>query len=255
MLQHQFQGVSIDRVQSVVIKQSFIRRLLGYCEVSLGKIDAASGDGSDGGGQGQASQGLVIHPFVKVSRVPAILEGLVPEFSDLPVDRHRVAPVALRRGLIRRCLWQGSGFWLAVVVALCQVGMHVLIAYESPEDLWMLPIVDGVCAVAYVLCVALLVAGVIGTVLWFRESSFAVNRRFMQVSNGGFSRETVSFPRQKIQFGYAKTNPFQRLARTATINARTAAGVGGTTVRLIDVGEEDAGAWLAWLEHGGNVLQ
>ena len=38
LLQHRFQGVDVDRVQSVMVKQSFIRRLLGYCELSLGKI-------------------------------------------------------------------------------------------------------------------------------------------------------------------------------------------------------------------------
>lgn len=42
LLQHRFQGVDVDRVQSVVVKQSFIRRLMGYCELSLGKIDAAA---------------------------------------------------------------------------------------------------------------------------------------------------------------------------------------------------------------------
>lgn len=253
LLQHQFQGVSIDRVQSVIIKQGFVRRLMGCCEVSLGKIDAmAEGDSS----QNSVNQGvLVIHPFVKTSRVPDILTGLVPEFSGLPTDAHRVAPVALRRGLIRRCLWQGSGFWLAVVVLICQVGLHLLIATEAPEEAWALPYLDGGCLVGYLFALVLLVVDAVGTVLWFRESSFAVNERFMQVSNGGISRETVSFPRQKIQFGTTKTNPFQRLARTATLSARTAAGVGGTTIRLIDVGEEDARAWLAWLKPGGNVLQ
>ena len=253
LLQHQFQGVSIDRVQSVIIKQGFVRRLMGCCEVSLGKIDAmAEGDSS----QNSVNQGvLVIHPFVKTSRVPDILTGLVPEFSGLPTDAHRVAPVALRRGLIRRCLWQGSGFWLAVVVLICQVGLHLLIAIEAPEEAWALPYLDGGCLVGYLFALVLLVVDAVGTVLWFRESSFAVNERFMQVSNGGISRETVSFPRQKIQFGTTKTNPFQRLARTATLSARTAAGVGGTTICLIDVGEEDARAWLAWLKPGGNVLQ
>ncbi len=252
LLQHQFQGVGIDRVQSVIIKQGFVRRLLGCCEVSLGKIDAAS-EGDDS--KGTASQGvLVIHPFVKASRVPEILAGLVPEFADLPTEPRRVAPVALRRGLIRRCLWQGEGFWLAVVVLICQVGLHLLVAAE-PSEAWALPYLDGGALVGYLFALVLLVVDAVGTVLWYRESSFAVNDRFMQVSNGGISRETVSFPRQKIQFGYAKTNPFQRLAHTATLSARTAAGVGGTTIRLIDVGEEDARAWLAWLKPRGNVLQ
>lgn len=253
LLQHQFQGVGIDRVQSVIIKQGFVRRLLGCCEVSLGKIDAAA-DGGDT--KASSSQGvLVIHPFVKASRVPDILSGLVPEFSGLPDEPRRVAPVALRRGLVRRCLWQGTGFWLAVTVLFCQVALHLLIAYEEPGEAWALPYLDGGCAVGYLLAFVLLVVDAVGAVLWYRESSFAVNDRFMQVSNGGISRETVSFPRQKIQFGYAKTNPLQRLARTATLSARTAAGVGGTTIRLIDVREEDARVWLAWLKPRGNVLQ
>lgn len=41
------------------------------------------------------------------------------------------------------------------------------------------------------------------------------------------------------------------MAHTATIKARTAAGVGGTIYALIDVTQEDAEAWLAWLEPRG----
>jgi len=70
----------------------------------------------------------------------------------------------------------------------------------------------------------------------------------MQVSNGGLSRESVSFPRQKIQFGCVRTNPFQRMAKTATLKAVIAAGVGGTTISLVDVTEEDAAHWMEWLE-------
>lgn len=33
LLQHTFQGVDIERVQAVVVTQSFIRRIFGYCEV------------------------------------------------------------------------------------------------------------------------------------------------------------------------------------------------------------------------------
>ena len=81
---HTFQGIDIDRVQSVVVKQSFIRRLLGYCELSLGKIDAGTDEDSSNQKNTLANQGIIIHPFVKMNRVPEILAGLVPEFSDLP---------------------------------------------------------------------------------------------------------------------------------------------------------------------------
>lgn len=254
LLQHQFHGVDIDRVQSVIIKQSFIRRLLGYCELSLGKIDAVT-EGEEGQQKSLNPQGLVIHPFVKMNRVPEILAGLVPEFADVPTDSRPVAKVALRRAIIRRGILQGNGFWLAVVVVVGQLLANALLPSTEPDAASILFFVNTGAIVLYVLCALLLVLDIIGAVLWYRGSGFSYNRRFMQVSNGGFSRESVSFPRKKIQYGFLKTNPFQRNARVATINARTAAGVGGTTLRLIDVSEQDANTWLDWVKPGGSMVQ
>lgn len=254
LLQHRFQGVDVDRVQSVVVKQSFIRRLLGYCELSLGKIDAAA-ESSEDQQKGLNQQGLVIHPFVKMSRVPEILAGIIPEFADVPTENIPVAPVGLRRALIRRCVIQGTGFWLAVIVAAGQIAVNVFANPAIPDDAMALFFVNNGALFGYALAVVLLILDAVGSVLWFRGSGFAYNERFMQVSNGGFARETISFPRKKIQFGYTKTNPFQRNAGTATINARTAAGVGGTTIRLIDAREDDARAWLAWMKPHGAMIQ
>ena len=255
LLQHRFHGVDIDRVQSVIIKQSFIRRLLGYCELSLGKIDAVSEGSSEDQQKSLNPQGLVIHPFVKMSRVPEILAGLVPEFADVPTDNKPVAKVALRRAIVRRGILQGSGFWLAVVVAIIQVLVNAFVPPTTPDAANILFFVNVGAIVLYVLCVLLLVLDVIGAVLWYRGSGFSYNRRFMQISNGGFSRESVSFPRKKIQFAFTKTNPFQRNSHVATINARTAAGIGGTTLRLMDVPEEEAFTWLDWVKPGGSMVQ
>ena len=138
---------------------------------------------------------------------------------------------------------RGPGFWLAVIVAIGQIARRtcVLAIPDVPDGAMAVctsstPAPPSAMRCASCCCVL----DAVGAVLWFRGSGFAYNERFMQVSNGGFARETISFPRKKIQFGYTKTNPFQRRARTATVNARTAAGVGGTTIRLIDVCEEDA---------------
>ena len=260
LLQHTFQGIDIDRVQSVVVKQSFIRRLLGYCELSLGKIDAGTDEDSSNQKNTLANQGIIIHPFVKMNRVPEILAGLVPEFSDLPQEAKPVAKVALRRAVLRQSIWFGGGFWLAVVVTVCLVVFGWVngevatggIELDS-EDLFLLSIGWNVIVVGgYALAAILFVIDVVNAVLWARESSFAYNHRFMQVSNGGLSRETVSFPRQKIQFGCTKSNPLQRRAGTDTLLATTAAGSGGTTTTLIDASHADAMAWLDWLKPGGN---
>lgn len=244
LLKHQTESLDIGRVQSVIIKQSFIRRLIGYCELSIGKISAAeSGDSS--GDQTQVSSGLIVHPFVKIDRVQEILDGLVPEFSDVPSPTTRVAPVALRRGLIRRCLWQGAGFWTAACTGIFQTAMHVASGFE-PEIIEAVPVIDLICAVIYGFAAVFLVFDIVGTVLWFRESAFSANKRFTRIKNGGLSSIDVAVPRQKIQFGNTKSNPFQRMARTSTIQMRTAAGV-GTTTQLIDVPVDAANTWLNWL--------
>lgn len=261
LLQHVFQGVDVERVQSVTIEQTLIRRIAGYCRIVVGKVDAASG--GDESASSAHPSGVVIHPFVKMDRVPEILAGLIPEYADVPRASLPVARVACRRALLRRCLWMGAGFYLALVTAACQVAMAsadvpaLASAFEVlPGDVAALRLVaDVVFAVMYALALVIVVVDGIGAVLWSKESSFAFNEGFMQVTNGGLTRSSVSFPRRKIQFGDVRTNPFQRAARTATIEARIAAGVGGTTLSLIDVREEDAACWLAWLKPGGNVVE
>lgn len=256
LLKHQYQGVDISRVQSVVIKQTFIRRLFGYGEISLGKIDSASEQSGNDGKSLQPAGTLVIHPFVKMDRVPEILAGMVPEFADVPQDVHPVASVALRRGLIRNCILYGGGFWLLVIAAIvwavaASFESSLVEAFSVDEALmWMG--VTGTAAVLSALGVVLMIVEVVSTVFWARESSFGYNRRFLQITNGGLSRESVQFPRQKIQYGYTKTNPFQRRAKTATLVLYTAAGVGGTKTQLIDAAQEDAWHWLLWLIPGGN---
>lgn len=255
LLQHRFSGVDVDRVQSVIVKQGVIRRIFGYCELQLGKIDAASGEQSDQ--QGSVQTGIVVHPFVKKERVPEILAGILPEFSDVPVDVEPLPRVALRRGIIRRAIIYGGGFGFAVVIAIVQIVANLVLGNPgtvasmgiAPADAaGALGIIMGGGFAGYAICAVAFVLEIVGAVLWYRGSGFAYNDRFMTVRNGGLSVESVGFPRRKIQFGNTKTNPFQRRAGTATVCARTAAGVGGTTVKLVDADAAAADAWLAWLE-------
>lgn len=248
LLQHRSQSVSVDRVQSVVIKQTFVRRLLGYCEISLGKIDAMEESNSSEQSMKIADQGMIVHPFVKKSRVNDILAGLVPEFADVPTEMKSVSKKALRRGLIRRCILNGGGFWLAILTAVCQVMVEAFKPYMDLETLIFFATVSPLFVIIYAIAIVIFVTDVVGTIFWARESGFAYNRRFMIVHNGGLSTQSVSFPRNKIQFGCTRTNPLQRLAGTATISAVTAAGIGGTATQLIDVEGQAADEWLGWLE-------
>ncbi|MEG2261149.1 MAG: PH domain-containing protein, partial [Raoultibacter sp.] len=284
LLQRRFHGVDIDRVQSIIIKQGFIRRCFGYCELSLGKIDSTSEESSEAQESSTQNHGLIVHPFVKLARVPSLLEGLVPEYAAMPTKTIPVAPVALRRTLIRRCTWQGFGMWLILFVAIVQIVFNMMVpvgdafVFLNPQQEGISvsvgsaaalvaadpgisatidghSVLNGACFVLYAIGVLFVIIDAVGAVLWYKGSSFAYNAHFMQVTNGGFSRESISFPRKKIQYGALRTNPFQRAAKVATIDARTAAGVGGTTMRLMDVCDEDARNWLEWVRPKGNVVQ
>lgn len=246
LLQRAFHGVDVDRVQTVIIKQSFVRRLIGYCELSVGKIDSLNTD--DSNAQSTSMRGLVIHPFVKVSRVPEILNGVVPEFSDVPEETVRPASVALRRAIVRCGVIRSVSFWLLVVLVAAYAGFMCM---ASSGLVAIDPALFSVVQIAFfVYCgffVLVFVLNVVDAVLWYRRSALGCNRTFMSMTNGGLSVKTSIVPRRKIQYGFIKTNPFQRMAHVAIVNARTAAGVGGTTETLWDVSEEDAAAWIEWV--------
>ncbi|MEG1517319.1 MAG: PH domain-containing protein, partial [Raoultibacter sp.] len=130
---------------------------------------------------------------------------------------------------------------------IAPAGVPTTVAWHS--------VLNGACFVLYAVGVLFIIIDALGAVLWFRGSGFAYNERFMQVTNGGLSRESISFLRKKIQFATARTNPFQRAAKVMTIEARTAAGVGGTTMSLMDVCDEDAQTWLDWVRPRKNVIE
>lgn len=253
LLQRTFHGIDVDRVQTVVVKQSFVRRLIGYCELSVGKIDSAAQDTQDGQ---TASRGMVIHPFVKLDRVPEIIEGALPEFADMPQETVKPAPVALRRAIIRKAVIRSSVFWLVVGSVLGRIGLEAgLRSGAFTIDVGMMAVIETAFAAVVALYIIAAALNVVDAVLWHRSSALGYDRSFMSITNGGLSKRTVVFPRKKIQYGFVKTNPFQRMAHVAIVNARTAAGVGGTTEQLWDVAEEDADQWMEWARPRSNASE
>lgn len=254
LLQHSFHGVDIDRVQSVIIKQSLIRRLMGYCELSLGKIDSVDTQQDASQQQSLSHQGIVVHPFVKTSRVPEILAGLAPEFADIPVEEIRPARVARRRAVVRMAVVRSASFWGAVAVAVVHLALIWLLSSGAsllPEDREALAFIVAYLPFYYAFALVMLAFNVGKALLWFKGSSFAYNRSFMRVTNSGYSLSSVTFPRRKIQFAYTRTNPFQRHAGVCIVAAKTAAGVGGTVEGIWDIAESDAEAWMEWVRPRG----
>ena len=256
LLARSFSGIDIERVQSIEVRQSFIRRIIGYCELSLGRIDTAREKNNGGNDSKMNARGLVIHPFVKIDRVDEIMDGLVPEFADRP-RRADCAPLpapALRRALLRRCLWYNWALWTAVVIGVCWM---IIGAFATSGD------IRFASAIAYVqynrfmagsliavvaICAVITVARGVGAVLWARHSGYAWNKRYLLLYNDGLSTGQSVIPRQKIQAGATRSNPFQRRLSLATLQAVTAAGTHATTARLVDVPVDACSDYLDWVK-------
>lgn len=250
ILTHVFSGMDVARVQSILIKQTLLQRLLGYCSVSYGRIVSLDESSSASQAQAQNQTHLVVHPCIKLKRAHEIIAGLTPEHADAPECDTPVSPKALRRGLIRGVIWQGNGLWTAVILAIAWFGLQGVRSVLSPDEAAsLLPLVDTFSALfpfLFALVGLLIVWDIGGVVLWYRRSAFGLNRRYLTLRNAGYSVSTVVIPRNKIQYAYTSTNPLQRLSGVTTIVAVTAAGVNSKKELLRDVSTDDAASMLDW---------
>ena len=254
LFSHTFKGIDIDRIQSVEITQTLFQRLIGYCTLAYGRLGSVTSDSSTS--DDAALSAMVVHPFIKKSKVDEIIQGLTPEFADYAHPDTRVAPVARRRALIREGIVQGFGFWALVVltIALIQIDLLALdlsnpahVDYLVAQALYM-----GALGYLYALALIIMIVEFIGALLWYKSAAFGLDYKYLTITSGHYTTRTVSMMRNKIQYGGTKTNPLQRRAKTVTLMARSAAGTGGTTERLIDIRQADAERWMDWIQPGGN---
>ena len=247
LLQRKTQGVDLDRVQFLRVEQGWIRRKMGYCRVSLGRIDSASKDDSNKSQTDvEMSFGMVVHPFLPLKELDGFVDGLVPELR-CSCDVRTMPPAgALRRAVLRGALWHNAGFWTLVgsaatygIVALCLV-------FADPEGLASLQAVALGLLPLELLPLVVVAIGAVRGVKWHRGSSLAYGRDFVHLVNEGFTRREVIVPRQKIQFTTLVANPFQLAQNLRSVEVTTAAGSGGTAESIWDIPLEDAQAFQEW---------
>ena len=256
LLARNYSGIDIERVQSIEVRQSLIRRLIGYCELSLGRVDTASEQNKGNNDSKMNAKGLVVHPFVKLDRVDEILDGIAPEFAGRPrrIDCAPLPKPALRRAVLRRCVWYNWALWTTIVIGICWAIIGALVnagairfasaSSYAQYDSFMV----GSLAIVIVICVVITAARCVGAVLWARHSGYVWNARYLLLHNDGLNTALSVVPRQKIQAGATRSNPFQRRLSLATLQAVTAAGTHATTARLVDVPADACAAYLDWVK-------
>lgn len=239
--------VALERIQSISIRQGLIRQLIGYAEVRASVVGAIGS--SD---EMSTADGVVLHPFIRLTEVDAFLASIAPDFSVVKTGRvcfdssseelEEIGLVRLPRAAARRLAFRTAMKSLALAVALAGAGVflaHVLLAGES----WsMVRLTIG--ALLVVMGVAVVARMILSAVLRYRDSRIGHDRARLVMVVGGVKRRTEVVLRARLQHATASASPFQRRVQVATFMTRTAA-TGDLVLR--DVSAADADALLAWI--------
>lgn len=239
--------VALERIQSISIRQGIIRQLIGYAEVRASVVGAIGS--SD---ETSTADGVVLHPFIRLTEVDAFLASIAPDFSVVKTGRvcfdssseelEEISLVRLPRAAARRLAFRTAMKSLALAVALAGAGVflaHVLLAGES----WsMVRLTIG--ALLVVMGVAVVARMILSAVLRYRDSRIGHDRARLVMVVGGVKRRTEVVLRARLQHATASASPFQRRVQVATFMTRTAA-TGDLVLR--DVSAADADALLVWI--------
>lgn len=239
--------VALERIQSISIRQGIIRQLIGYAEVRASVVGAIGS--SD---ETSTADGVVLHPFIRLTEVDAFLASIAPDFSGVKTGRvcfdssseelEEIGLVRLPRAAARRLAFRTATKSLALAVALAGAGVflaHVLLAGES----WsMVRLTIG--ALLVVMGVAVVARMILSAVLRYRDSRIGHDRARLVMVVGGVKRRTEVVLRARLQHATASASPFQRRVQVATFMTRTAA-TGDLVLR--DVSAADADALLVWI--------
>lgn len=239
--------VALERIQSINIRQGLIRQLIGYAEVRASVVGAIGS--SD---ETSTADGVVLHPFIRVTEVEAFLASIAPDFSVVKTGRvcfdssseelEEIGLVRLPRAAARRLAFRTAMKSLALAVALAGAGVFLARVLLAGESWSMVRLAIG--ALLVVMGVAVVARMILSAVLRYRDSRIGHDRtRFVMVV-GGVKRRTEVVLRARLQHATASASPFQRRVQVATFMTRTAA-TGDLVLR--DVSAADADALLVWI--------
>lgn len=234
LLNHTSHMVALERIQSISIDQGLIRQVMGYAEVrasvvgSIGSADETS-----------SSDGVVLHPFIRVSDVDAFLEAIAPECAGALAASHmlRLPPAAARRLAFRTVV---RALLLAAVIAGALFCAERMLPAGGAWDVLGTALRVLLCAVGAVVVVRM----AIGAVLRYRDSRVGHDRARLVAIVGGIKRRTQVVPRSRLQHATASASPFQRRLQLETFTTKTAAA--GDVV-LRDFTAADVESLLAWV--------
>jgi putative membrane protein len=228
--------VLLRRVQLLVIRQSLLQRLLGWCRIYL---ETAGGFGGKQEGSEVKSGGTsLISPLSRIEEAAALGSTALAMPLDMDSGR-RISP----RSLIRRLRLAG---FTALILAGAGAAAVLILRNAAPESFFGRP-----------LAMLLSLAGPagIGTAMaltgWLdvRSTRWMDQGGVFSVRTGALGRTAWHVPTAKIQTISLNESPGQRRLSLLSLHVSTAAssGIGGQEVVVPDLDAEEARALAASL--------
>ncbi|MGR9050705.1 PH domain-containing protein [Halobacillus faecis] len=186
MVEEKHISISKNKVQAILIEQSFMKRILGLAVV---KFVCA-------GGSGEESEVSALYPFLPVKRAYSLVEELLPDYQ-FSSQMNRLPK---------------QSFWIKMLkpswLWMISTG---LLYFVKPEPF-------GISSAWWILSVFLFIFIMISRALSFYHSSYAIHDQYIQLRSGGFTTSLFVSKRNKVIEMEASQTFIQKMLKLASIN-------------------------------------
>ena len=252
LLSRSTRAVELNRVQSVSIDQSPLRRAAGYVQVAVRTVSTVGGSDSS---EAANRERVVVHPCIPRAEAAAFVAQVLPEFSSVvsvPVEElglHRLPAAALRRTLLR------GVYWTAFFAVLSGV-LTWLVGWVDFADSTVTAAASAGAAFAWASTAVGCVLMFVVRVLAWRIRRIGVSGPTLATVDGGVSRSTTYIARTKLQSLTRSVSPFQARAGVASVTTRTACTSQDGDPKMRDVAASVVEEIMAWVRpHYDNAEQ
>lgn len=219
--------IAVDRIQTVAIRRTLIRRALHLCSVRLGLGAVATAEGEDAD-----STGADVLPVIGDDRVYAVLQRMLPEWELVPPRMRRTG-----RGLLRYYL-----FAPLAVSAIGMVGAAIWALASGDAMAWLWMLAPAALMAWWGLCRCLKAAA--------EGYALPDGKRIVAAGATMLTLFTVFTRRSRIQSVERSTTPWRQRRGVESLTLPLFVSNGINTLRFTALRSADAATLAAWAEHG-----
>jgi putative membrane protein len=212
LISHKTASIEKNRIQEVLVRQGFIRKLIGYCEIRV-KTAGLNVEAQVSASDAEESLGIaILHPFISMKEAEYFISVLLPDFAGVPKEYAPLPKRARLRSILRWSIWTvvfEAAFWV------------VLSAYTSSANqgffLWISEHPAIFCATSAPVLAFFAFLGHLS----YKARGIGRNDAFLSVRTGVLGRAWSYVPRRKVQVISLRDNPIQRYLGLTTLEGAT----------------------------------